>query len=144
MITHSYQPTQMQNEIPLPNYLQQHEITKNQLSNFSQMPNAAESLQMTMNPYLMGGSSIASNKPLIVFTGTDPEYSVEDYLNTVTANLILNIGPEPINTTSKLDTSTHSVYSDNLRRRSPKMVFSIAYRNKIKLEKIYTRIFKNV
>ena len=98
MITHSYQPTQMQNEIPLPYYLQQHEITKNQLSNFSQMPNAAESLQMTMNPYLMGGSSIRSNKSLMVFTGTDPECSVEDYLNAVTANLILNIGPEPINT----------------------------------------------
>ena len=53
---------------------------------------------MTMNPYLMGGSSISSNKPLRVFTGTDPEYSVEDYLNAVTANLILNIGPEPVNT----------------------------------------------
>ena len=51
-----------------------------------------------MNPYLIGGSSITSNKPLMVFTGTDPEYSVEDYLNAVTANLILNIGPEPINT----------------------------------------------
>ena len=62
------------------------------------MPNAAESLQMTMNPYLMGGSSKKSNKPLMVFTGTDPEYSVEDYLNAITANLILNIGPEPINT----------------------------------------------
>ena len=98
MTTHSYQPTQMQNEIPLPYYLQQHEITKNQLTNFSQMPNAAESLQMTMNPYLMCGSSITSNKPLIVFTGTDPEYSVEDYLNAITANLIFNIGPEPINT----------------------------------------------
>ena len=98
MLMHSYQPTQMQNEIPLPYYLQQHEITKNLLSNFSQMPNAAESLQMTMNPYLMGGSSITSNKPLMVFTGTDPEYSVEDYLNAVTANLIINIGPEPINT----------------------------------------------
>ena len=70
---HSYQPTHMQNEIPLPYYLQQHEITKNQLTNFSQMPNAAESLQMTMNLYLMGGSSITSNKPLMVFTGTDPE-----------------------------------------------------------------------
>ena len=46
----------------------------------------------------MGGSSITSKKPLMVFTGTDPEYSVEDYLNAVTANLILNIGPEPINT----------------------------------------------
>ena len=88
----------MQNEIPLPYYLQQHEITKYNLQNFSKMPNAAESLQMTMNPYLMGGSSIQSNKPLMVFTGSDPEYSVEDYLNTVTANLILNIGPEPINT----------------------------------------------
>ena len=62
------------------------------------MPNAAKSLQMTMNLYLMGGSSITSNKPLMVFTGTDPEYSVEDYSNAVTAKLILIIGPEPINT----------------------------------------------
>ena len=56
--TDYYQPTQMQNEIPLPYYLQQHEIIKNQLTNFSQIPNpnAAESLQMTMNLYLMGGS----------------------------------------------------------------------------------------
>ena len=91
MTMHSYQPTQMQNEIPLPYYLQQHETTKNQLSNFSQMPNAAESLQMTMNPYLMRGSSIISKKPLMVFTGSNPEYSIEDYLNAVTANLILII-----------------------------------------------------
>ena len=34
----------------------------------------------------------------MVFTGTDSEYSVEDYLNAVTANLIWNIGTEPINT----------------------------------------------
>ena len=61
--TDYYQETQMQSEIPLPYFLQQHEITKNQLTNFSQMPNAAESLQRTMNPYLMGGSSITSNKP---------------------------------------------------------------------------------
>ena len=53
-----YQPTQMQNEIPLPYYLQQHEITKSQLTNFSQMPNAAESLQMTMKTYLLGELSI--------------------------------------------------------------------------------------
>ena len=44
MLMHSYHQTQMQNEIPLPYYLQQHKITKNQLSNFSQKPNAAESL----------------------------------------------------------------------------------------------------
>ena len=94
----SYQPTQMQNEIPLPYYLEQHEITKSQLTNFSAMPYAAESFQMTMNPYLMGGSSITSNKPLTVFTGTDPEYSVEEYLNTVTAKLFLNLRLEPINT----------------------------------------------
>ena len=59
------------------------------------MPNAAESPQMTMNPYLLGGSSISSSKPLMVFTGTNPKNSVEDYLNAVTANLISNIGPEP-------------------------------------------------
>ena len=97
--TDSYQPTQMQKEIPLPYFLQQHETSKSQLTSFSQMPNAAESLQMTMNPYLMGGSSITSNKLLMVFTGTYPEYSVEDYLNAVTANLTINIGPKLINTT---------------------------------------------
>ena len=53
---------------------------------------------MTMKPYLIGGSSISSKKPLMVFTGTAPEYSVEDYLKAVTANLVLNIGPEPVNT----------------------------------------------
>ena len=58
MTMHSYQPHQKQNEIPLAYYLQQHEITKSQLTNFSQKPNAAESLEMTMNPYLMGGSLI--------------------------------------------------------------------------------------
>ena len=63
---------------------------KNQLTNFSQLPTAAESLQMTLNPYLMGGSSISSNKLLMVLRGTNPVYSAEDYVNAVTANLILN------------------------------------------------------
>ena len=48
----------MQNETQQSYYLQQHEITKSQLTIFSQLPHAAESLQMTMNLYLMGGSSI--------------------------------------------------------------------------------------
>ena len=61
------------------------------------MPDAVESLQMSMNPYLMEESSMTSNKPLMVFTGTYPEYSVEDCLNAVTANLILKIGTEPVN-----------------------------------------------
>ena len=52
---------------------------------------------MTMNPYLVGRSSKTSKKPLMVFTGTDPEYSVEGYLNAVKANLFLIKGPEPIN-----------------------------------------------
>ena len=46
----------------------------------------------------MGRSSVSSNKTLMVFTGPDPEYSVKDYLNAVTANLILDIGPLPVNT----------------------------------------------
>ena len=88
----------MHKEIPLPYYLQQHEITKSQLKNFSQMPHTAEPSQMTMNPYLMAGSSISSNKRQMEFTGTDPEYSVDDYRNAVTANLILRIGSKPLNT----------------------------------------------
>ena len=39
---------------------------------FSEFANAAESIQVTMNPYLMGGPSISSNKPIMVFTGTGP------------------------------------------------------------------------
>ena len=46
----------------------------------------------------MGGSSISSNKQLLVFTGTDPEYSVEDSSIAVTAKLILNLGPEQVKT----------------------------------------------
>ena len=88
----------MQNEIPLAYYLQKHEITKTQLTNFSHLLNAAESLPKTINPYLIGSSSISSHKPLMVFTETDPEYSVEDHLYALTANLILNIGLEPVNT----------------------------------------------
>ena len=49
----SYQPTQMHIKVPLPFFLQQYEITKSQPTNFSQMPNAEESLQTTMNSYLM-------------------------------------------------------------------------------------------
>ena len=107
----------MHNKIPPPYYLQQHEITKSQLTNFSQMPNAAESLQMTMNPYLMGGSSISSNKPLMVFTGTDPEYS--DPSISYPANLQGNLPIIPLftfpppqsphdNTSSSMDSKTNS------------------------------------
>ena len=53
---------------------------------------------MTMNFYFIGRSSITSNTPPTLFTGTDPEYLVEDYLNAVTTNLISNIGPQLIHT----------------------------------------------
>ena len=58
----------MKNQVPSPYYLQQHEITKTQLT-FFQVPNVAKLLQMTMNRYLMGESSVSSTKPLMVFTG---------------------------------------------------------------------------
>ena len=77
--TQNYQPTQMQNEIPIPVYLQQYELTITQFTNFSQILNVADSLQISMSPYLMGGSSMSSNKPLMVFIGTDIEYSVENF-----------------------------------------------------------------
>ena len=95
-----------------------------------------------MNPYLMGGSTMKS----MVFTGTDPEYSVEDYLNTITANLILNIGPELVNTPLH-QTWIHkrtALIQTTLDGAAQKMVFSFTYRNKIRLEKIHTRILQNV
>ena len=77
----------------------------------------------------------------MVFTGTYPEYSAEDYLNAVTANLILNIGPEPINT---------PLHQNWIHRRTALIqttldgaAFNITHTNKIRLEKIHTRIFKN-
>ena len=88
----------MQFGILIPQYLQQHEITKTQFTNFSQLKKAAESLQLTMNPYLMGESSISSNKLLMVFIGTDPGYSFEDYLKAITVKLFLSIGLEPVKT----------------------------------------------
>ena len=136
----------MQSEIPLPFYLQHHGITKSQLANFSQLPNAAEPLQMTKNPYLMGGSSITSNKPLMVFTDTYPEYSVKDYLNAVLANQILNIGPEPKNAWLHRNwihrrTALKQTTFDGAAQKW----FSILpAEKKIRLEKIHKRIFKKV
>ena len=68
------------NTLQIPNHItcKKHEITKPQFTNFSQIPIATESLQMMMNPYLMGESPISSLKPLMVITGTDTEYSVEE------------------------------------------------------------------
>ena len=44
----------------------------------------------------MGRSSVkSSQKPLMVFTRTDPGSSVEGCLNAITANLYLIKGPEP-------------------------------------------------
>ena len=82
-----YQPDLMRNEIPLICYLKLHETNKNQLTNFTQIPKKTETLQMIMSLYLRGKSFVRSNKPLMVFTGTN-ESSVEYYLNAVTANLI--------------------------------------------------------
>ena len=48
--TQGYQSDSMKKMFPLPYYFQQHEITKNQLNNFTQIPNTAASIQMTMNP----------------------------------------------------------------------------------------------
>ena len=56
----------MLNEISLLYLLLQHEVTKIQLASFSQIPNAADSLQMTIDPYLMGEPSISSNKTLLI------------------------------------------------------------------------------
>ena len=53
-----------------------------------------------MRPHHMSGSSITSKKPLMVITGAYPEFSGEDFLESVTANFILKIGPEPMNTHS--------------------------------------------
>ena len=59
----------MKKEIPPPFYLQQHEITKHKFTKLTQKPSTSESLQMAMNPYFMGGSSIIFDTPHMVFTG---------------------------------------------------------------------------
>ena len=119
----------MKNGSPSSYYLQKLEITqKILLTKVTHIPNKVESLQMTMNLNLKGRSSITTNKPLMVFTGTDPEYSVEDYLSAVKANLILNIGPEPINTSSEFDSQLHSTDTNCTRWRRQKMVFRFTHK----------------
>ena len=63
----------MRNDIPLPYYLQQHKISKNQLTIFTETSNTAEQIKTTMRPHQMSGSSITSKKPLMVITGAYPE-----------------------------------------------------------------------
>ena len=81
----------------------------------------------------------------MVFTGTDTEYSVEDYLNAVTANLILNIGPEPVNTPLHQNwihrrTDLIQATLDGAAQKG----FSVLPKNiKSDWKKIITRIFKN-
>ena len=60
----------------------------------------------------MGGSFISSDKLLMIFTGTDPDYSVEDYVNAVTANF----------STPKLSSQTNSIITKLSRRSKSKMV----------------------
>ena len=99
-----------------------------------------------MNPYLMGGSSISSNKPLMVFTGTYPEYSVEDYLNAVRANLNLNIGPEPVNTPLHQNWIHRRIalIQTTLDGRAQKRFSVLPLDFLIRFEKIHLKIFKNV
>ena len=147
MITHSYQPTQMQNEIPLPYYLQQHEITRNQLSNFSQMPKCSRIITNDNESIPYGlDHQLTSNKPLMVFTGTDPEYFVEDYLNAVTAKLILNIGPEPINTPLHQNWIHRrtALIQTTLDGAAQKWFSVLPIEIKSNWKRFYTRIFKNV
>ena len=87
MTTQSYQLEAMNRQMPIAYFfLQQYEFSRHQLTIFNQISSADESLQMTLNPFCMDGPSITSFKPLMVFTGTYSECSVEDYLNAVTAN----------------------------------------------------------
>ena len=60
-----YRPESLRNETPLPDYLQQHENTKIQLTSLTQILNTAETVQMTLNLYLMGGSSFTSDNSLM-------------------------------------------------------------------------------
>ena len=59
--TQSYQSTQTQIEMQLPYYLRQDEITKTQLTKFSQIPNAAEPPQ-PLNLYLDEQTSVTSSR----------------------------------------------------------------------------------
>ena len=64
----------------------------------------------------------------------------------VTANLILNIGPEPINTPLHQNWIHRrtALIQTTLDGAAQKWFSVTTSRNKIKLEKVYTRIFKNV
>ena len=85
---------------------------------------------MRINLYLMGRLSTSSNKHLVVFTGTYPEYSVEGYSKAVLAN-ILNIGSE---LSSELDSQTYSTITNHARLCSSKMIFTTNKKSSFRLE----------
>ena len=45
-----------------------------------------------MYPYL--GGSVPMQESVRPFDGTDPTYTTEDFLNTITANMVMTAGPE--------------------------------------------------
>ena len=73
-----YQPSLLQNKNSIAITLTSLKNYNIQRKTFTQISNTAESLQMTMNPYLKERSSTTSYKPLMVFIVTDPEYWIEN------------------------------------------------------------------
>ena len=78
------QSTQQSANAPTPYYLQ---------AASTQMPSPVvrRNTQM-MYPYL--GGSVPTLQSLRPFDGTDPSYKTEDFLNAITANMVMTAGPE--------------------------------------------------
>ena len=58
MSTQAYQPGTMKNETTLTTFVKQNEISRNQLTNLTQITKKVESFQMNMNPHIKGGHAI--------------------------------------------------------------------------------------
>ena len=110
ILNNSNQPTQGLNQ-----YIQ---ITPQQFVNIVRQPNSQNTQQTTNAPtpyYLQAASTqtpstvVRRNTPMInsnlgcsvpmqqslrPFDGTDPTYTIEDFLNAITANMVLTAGPE--------------------------------------------------
>ena len=91
-------------------------------------------------------ASISSNKPSIVSTELNQEYSVEEDLNAVAASLIVNIGRESMNTflhqvwVHRRISLAQTAFVGATQNRK----FSFTNRINVQLETPNTRIFKIV
>ena len=97
-----------------------------------------------MYPYL--GGSVPMQQSLKPFDGTDPTYTIEDFLNSITTNLVMAAVPvqtdSPNHEALILKSNCHDTNGSN--RTTATMVLTPSTRDKKELASTLPRVPKNI